>query len=160
MRTVIRPATGADHARVDAVIDGWWSGRAMRRMLPRLFFEHFGNSSLIVEGVDAELVGFLIGFVSTGRPGEAYIHFVGVRPEHRGSGIARDLYLRFFELAATRGCRTVGCVTAPVNAGSIAFHRAMGFQLVGGDVVVDGVPIHVAYDGPGEDRVVFQRAIP
>ncbi len=42
-------------------IDEWWSGRAMRRMLPRLFFEHFGDSSLIVDNVDAELVGFLIG---------------------------------------------------------------------------------------------------
>jgi len=155
----VRHAVAQDHARVDAVIDEWWGGRAMRRMLPRLFFQHFGDTSFIVEDDDA-LVAFLVGFVSSSRPGEAYIHFVGVRPDLRGAGLGRDLYERFFGAAVERGCDRVGCVTAPVNTGSIAFHRAMGFELVEGDTVVDGIEIHTAYDGVDGDRVVFRRALP
>lgn len=36
----------------------------------------------------------------------------------------------------------------------------MGFDLVEGDAVSSDFPIHTAYDGPGEDRIVFRRAIP
>jgi hypothetical protein len=41
-------------------------------------------------------------------------------------------------------------VTAPVNSGSIAFHRSMGFAVAG--PVID-------YNGPGRDLVVFERAL-
>jgi L-amino acid N-acyltransferase YncA len=44
----------------------------------------------------------------------------------------------------------VSAVTAPVNSGSIAFHRAMGFSVTG--------PI-AGYDGPGRDLVRFERAL-
>lgn len=128
-------------------------------MLPRLFFQHLGDTSFVVED-DGELIAFLVGFVSSARAGEAYIHFVGVRPDRRGEGLGRDLYERFFATALEHGCDRVGCVTAPVNTGSIAFHRAMGFEVVEGDAVVDGVAIHTAYDGAGVDRVVFRRALP
>ena len=159
MTTLVRRAAGVDHARVDAVIDDWWGGRPMRRMLPRLFFEHFSDTSSVVEE-DGELVAFLIGFVSGAHPDEAYIHFVGVRPDRRRKSHARTLYERFFAIAGERGCRSVGCITAPTNAGSIAFHRSMGFDVVPGDAIVKEIPIHTAYDGPGEDRVVFHREQP
>ncbi len=131
----------------------------MCRMLPRLFFEHVSDTSSIVEE-DGELIAFLVGFVSPTHPDEAYIHFVGVAPERRGSGLGRELYLAFFRQAAGRGCPSVSCITGPVNTGSIAFHRSMGFDIVPGDVEVDGVSIHTAYDGPGEDRVVFRCSLP
>jgi hypothetical protein len=41
-------------------------------------------------------------------------------------------------------------VTSPVNVGSIAFHRSLGFSV--SDPVAD-------YDGPGADRVVFSRSL-
>ena len=124
MTAVVRHPTGADHARVDAVLNDWWGG-----------------------------------FVSSARPDEAYIHFVGVRPDRRGEGHARALYERFFALAGERGCRRVGCITAPINEGSIAFHRSMGFNVVPGDADVGGTSVHMSYDGPGEDRIVFRRAL-
>jgi hypothetical protein len=37
--------------------------------------------------------------------------------------------------------------------------RAMGFRLKRGDKEEGGVPIHEDYDGPGEDRVVFEKAL-
>jgi predicted GNAT superfamily acetyltransferase len=144
-----RPPVPEDHARVAAVIDEWWGGRQMALMLPRLFFTHFADTSFIVEDEHGELAAFLIGFLSQSRPGEAYIHFVGVAPSQRGSGLGRDLYERFFSVAAERGAVRVGCVTSPRNSGSIAFHTSMGFE--GHEVA--------GYDGAGEDRVVFTRAL-
>lgn len=98
----------------------------MADMLPRLFFEHFADTSFAAER-DRVLVGFLAGFVSQSRPGEAYIHFVGVHPDERGHGLGRQLYETFFDAVAARGCSVVRAVTAPVNARSVAFHRRMGF---------------------------------
>ncbi len=152
----IRPLRPSDHAPVIAVIDGWWGGRAMARMLPRLFFDHFTDTSFAADRDDV-LAGFLVGFVSPSRPGEAYIHFVGVHPGERGQGLGRRLYGTFFDAVRARGCTRVRAVTAPVNTGSVTFHRRMGFTLEPGDAQVGGIPVAVGYDGPGQDRVCFVK---
>ena len=161
MGTIVRAIREGDHGTVVPLVDGWWGGREMSWLLPRLFFRHFGDTSFAVEE-DGKLVAFLIGFVSQAREGEAYVHFVGVSPERRGTGVGRRLYGLFFEEALRRGCRKVVCITSPVNEGSIAFHRAMGFspKAPDGGGERGGVPVYEGYDGPGEDRVVFERALP
>jgi predicted GNAT superfamily acetyltransferase len=146
---VIRHAEPGDHARVIGVLDEWWEGRRMVDMLPRLFFTHFRDTSFVAER-DGRLAGFLVGFLSQSDPEAAYVHFVGVSPHERGSGLGRDLYERFFAAARSHGRRTVSCVTSPANAGSLAFHRAIGFG--------PSEP-RAGYDGPGEDRVVLTRAL-
>lgn len=147
-----------DHPRIIAVVDEWWGGRQMAGMLPRLFFDHFADTSLVVEDAEGRLGGFLVGFLSQTQPDAAYCHFIGVRPDLRGTGIGEELYRRFFELARANGRAVVRAVTSPVNTGSIAFHRRLGFRLVGDE---DGeVPVVRDYDGPGADRVVFERPIP
>jgi ribosomal protein S18 acetylase RimI-like enzyme len=144
----IRPATPSDYPQLVGVVDEWWGGRDMRPLLPRLFLDHFANTSLIAEA-DGELVGFLVGFHSAARADEAYIHFVGVHPAHRRGGLARRLYERFFEHAQADGRVRVRCVTSPVNEGSVAFHRRLGFEA---ELVED-------YDGPGADRVAFVKRL-
>jgi ribosomal protein S18 acetylase RimI-like enzyme len=96
------------------------------------------------------LRGFLVGFASPSVPQVAYIHFVGISPSDRGSGLGRQLYETFFAAAAAAGRREVRAVTAPVNAPSIAFHRAMGFE------VSDPV---IGHGGPGHDLVMFRRPL-
>ncbi len=145
----LRAATAADYDSIAAVIDDWW-GRPVSHALPRLFLDHFHTTSTIAEA-DGDLAGFLIGFLSPSLPDAAYIHFVGVHPDHRRSGLARVLYERFFELAAADSRTVVRAVTAPVNERSIAFHRALGFT------VSDPVP---GYDGPGDVKVRFERPLP
>ena len=145
----LRAATAADYDSIAAVIDDWW-GRPVSHALPRLFLDHFHATSTIAEA-DGDLAGFLIGFLSPSWPDAAYIHFVGVHPDHRRSGLARVLYERFFELAAADSRTVVRAVTAPVNERSIAFHRALGFT------VSDPVP---GYDGPGDVKVRFERPLP
>jgi len=144
----VRAARPADYDAIIAVVDDWW-GRAMSAGLPRLFLDHFFDTSLIAEH-DGELAGFLIGFMSAAQPQQAYIHYLAVAPAWRRSGLARRLYEQFFDRARRDGRTVVKAITSPQNATSIAYHRAMGFTV--SDPVKD-------YDGPSLDRVVFAREI-
>jgi ribosomal protein S18 acetylase RimI-like enzyme len=142
-----RTATPSDYDRIIAVVDDWW-GREVHGILPRLFLDHFHRTSLIAETPD-DLAGFLVGFLSPSLPDTAYIHFAGVNPAFRGTGMARRLYETFFALARADGRTTVRAVTSPQNTGSIAFHKAMGFTTTPA----------TAHDGPTTDRVLFHRPI-
>jgi len=146
----IRHAQPSDYGRVIGLVNVWWGGREMAPMLPKLFFLHFEGTSFVAEREDGQLAGFLVGFVSQTNPDEAYIHFVGVAPEERGSGLGRDLYQRFFEVVKAHGCSVVRCVTSPANEDSVAFHETLGFE-------ADRVAAD--YDGPGEDRVLFVKRL-
>ncbi len=148
MSLTVRAARPGDYEAIVSVVDDWW-GRPMARMVPRLFLDHFHATSLIAED-GGTLLGFLIGFHSASVPDRAYIHFVGVAPAARGTGLARRLYEAFFTAAIHDGCTTVSAITSPANTASVAFHRAMGFALRG--------PVS-DYDGPGVDRIVFERTL-
>jgi GNAT superfamily N-acetyltransferase len=148
-----------DWARVMSVLPSWWDGRALRPMLPKVFFEHFRGSSLLVEHED-RLVAFLIGFFCPDHADEAYVHFAGVAPEWRRAGLGTDLYRRFFALARANGRSVVRAVTAPVNSGSIAFHTALGFALLPGDDEVDGIPVTSDRGPQGDHLVRFQLSLP
>jgi ribosomal protein S18 acetylase RimI-like enzyme len=141
----VRYAEPADYGRVIEVIDQWWGGRPMAAMLPKLFFVHFRDTSFVADD-DEGLAGFLCGFRSQTYDNEAYIHFVGVDPARRGSGLGRALYERFFAAVAPR--TIVRAVTSPMNERSVAFHQAIGFEIdrVEGD-----------YDGRGEARVLLVK---
>ena len=144
---VIRHAEPEHYAQVIGRVDKWWGGRQMAPMLPKLFFVHFRDTSFVA--LDGEgVAGFLCGFRSQTFAEEAYIHFVGVDPGYRGGGIGRALYERFFEAVAPR--TVVRAVTSPVNEQSLAFHRALGFE-------VDRVDED--YDGRGESRVLLVKRL-
>jgi len=151
-----RTPTESDHSVVLAALDSWWggvggaTGGAQRRaLLPRLFFQHFADTSLVVLDGD-RLIAFLVGFLSQSRPSEAYIHFVGVDPEHRGRGLGTELYERFFSTSREHARHTVHAITSVTNTGSQEFHRRLGFMV--------SEPI-ANYDGHGGDRVTFSRAL-
>jgi ribosomal protein S18 acetylase RimI-like enzyme len=143
-----RTARASDYPAIAAAVDDWW-GRPVMGSLPRLFLDHFHRTSLVIDGPGG-LLAFLVGILSPPDPRQAYIHFAGVAPQARRRGLAQLLYAEFFALARADGRTVVSAVTAPVNTGSIAFHRAMGFSVTG--PVAD-------YDGPGRDLVHFERAL-
>ena len=138
--------------------DDWWGGRPVRHLLQRLFFEHFSDTSFVAEE-SGRLLAFLIGFRSQAHPHVAYIHFVGVEPSARNTGLGRRLYMEFFAKALSLGCSQVQCITSPVNAGSIAFHRRLGFTVVPSSTELDGIPVAQDYAGPGQARVLFRLSL-
>lgn len=79
----VRESVGAkDYSAVIHSVDAsWWGGRRVSRMLPRLFFENFCDTTFVVVTDEAgggdsgqareELIlGFLCGFISQSRAGE------------------------------------------------------------------------------------------
>lgn len=141
----------SDHLRIHSMVNEWW-GRDVQGLVPRFLFDHFRDTSFVVEE-EGWLVAFLIGFVSQAKPGEAYAHLVGVRPDRRGEGIGRKLYDSFFQEMRRRSMSAVICVMSPENTDSIHFHKSLGFEVVPGDARHDGVDIHKDYGGQGRDRV-------
>ncbi|RZT15500.1 GNAT family N-acetyltransferase [Fictibacillus sp. BK138] len=150
----IRQVIESDYYVISPHINEWWGGRQMSDMLPRLFFDHFKNTSFIAEQ-DGVIVGFLIGFLSQSTSNEAYIHFVGVHPKFRKHNIGRKLYNKFFNVVEESGRTIIRCVTSPVNKVSVEYHTKMGFEIQGGGKKMQGVSVMENYDGPGEDRILF-----
>ncbi|MGW8301788.1 MAG: GNAT family N-acetyltransferase [Desulfobacterales bacterium] len=156
--TSIREAKPSDHAGVIAALQNWWGGRDLSAMLPKLFLNHFNDTSLVVEKED-RMVGFLIGFVSPSLKNEAYVHFMGVHPDFRKKGIGTTLYEHFFEICRKYGRNIVRACTSPVNRGSVEFHKRIGFELEPGDDEIDGLPVTSDYNRPGDHKVRFTKFI-
>ncbi|MGM0834710.1 MAG: N-acetyltransferase family protein [Bacillota bacterium] len=154
----IRNVKSSDFYNISPLINEWWGGRQMSDMLPKLFFNHFNNTSFIAEK-DRQIIGFLIGFLTQSDKDGAYIHFVGVSPEHRKTQIGRHLYNEFFNVVKKNNRNVVRAVTTPVNKVSIAYHTKMGFEIEKGDKEVDGVSVFSNYDGPDQDRVLFVKRL-
>jgi predicted GNAT superfamily acetyltransferase len=150
MAVAIRHVQPSDYGRVIQHVNEWWGGREMAPMLPRLFFIHFESTSFVADREDGTLAGFLIGFLSQTEDDTAYVHFIGVAPDERGSGLGRELYECFFEAARRDGRAVVRCVTSPKNALSLSFHDALGFEQEG---------IAEDYDGAGNSRVLLAKRL-
>ena len=156
-----RRPTEADYPRISSVVDDWWGGRKMDVLLPRLWLQHFTSSSWLAETPDGELGGFLVGFLSPDHPDTAYCHMLATNPNLRGNGVGRALYDRFFEDARAGGRSMVKAVTWPANRTSLAFHRALGFEIASGEGTQNlyGTPAQPAYDFGREDRTTLIRRL-
>jgi ribosomal protein S18 acetylase RimI-like enzyme len=145
----VRSARPSDHRWIVESVDQWW-GRPVASALPRLFLDHFANTSLVAE-VDQTTIGFLIGFLSPSQLSVAYIHFVGVHPAYRRTGVATELYDEFFRIAADDGRDVISAITTPANVDSIRFHERLGFATT---------PELPDYNRPGAPAVAFHRQRP
>lgn len=156
-----RRPTEADYSRIVRVVDDWWGGRKMDVLLPRLWLQHFTGTSWLAESPDGKLAGFLIGFLSPDHPDVAYSHMVAIHPSLRGRGVGRALYERFFDDARGGGRSIVQAVTWPANRTSLAFHRAMGFEVVAGEGSQNlyGTPALAGHDFEREDKATLVRRL-
>jgi GNAT superfamily N-acetyltransferase len=131
----------------------FWSGtlladEAVVALHDPLFFHQlggFGALAITDGGLDA---GYLLGLVSADRLG--VVHAVAVHPDHRGRGLATRLVTRFAELASGVGARVVQAVALPGDPAARSLAGRFGAH-------VAPSPGHA---GPGEDRVLFTRALP
>jgi ribosomal protein S18 acetylase RimI-like enzyme len=140
-------ATPADVVAVLAEHARFWGKRDLRHLHQMALVHEFPETCLMARSQHG-IVGYLLGFVTPSRVG--YIHVVATREDARGSGLGRRLYLAFANTAARQGATMLKAITSLANTGSIAFHRALGFEAT----VVDD------YAGPGNPRVVFRRPLP
>lgn len=156
-----RRPTEADYLAINRVIDDWWGGRQLDHLLPRLWLQHFTGTSWLAEATDGRLAGFLIGFLSPDRPDVAYCHLVATNPNLRRRGLGRALYERFYDDARAGGRSMVSAITWPANRTSIAFHRALGFEVQGGPETQNlyGTPARAGYDFDREDRAILVRRL-
>ncbi len=138
-----------DFPAARAVADEWF-GHPVGLTLHRLFFDQLGPQGVWLAREDGAPAGFLLGLVSQAEPDLAYVHLHAVDPALRGQGVGAALYRAFGERAMGQDCTRIRALAAPHRQGSIAFHRALGF---------DG-PLVQGYLGPGEDRIVFERSLP
>jgi len=147
----MRTLTGDDFDDARAVADAWF-GHPVGLTMHRLFFDQLGTTGLRLAHIDTPevLVGVLLGFASQADPALAYIHFVMVDPEVRGTGAASTLYREFGRRMADRGCRRVRSLAGPARTASIAFHESLGF-------IGTFAP---EYLGPDQDRIIFERPLP
>jgi hypothetical protein len=65
-----------------------------------------------------------------------------------------------FLISAKKNHRdTVRACTSPVNTGSVAFHKKIGFSISKRNGDIDGIQVSLDYDGPGDAKVLFEIRI-
>ncbi|MGW3118170.1 N-acetyltransferase family protein [Streptomyces sp. NPDC001107] len=146
MAARIAPAQVTDIQQVLADHPRYWGDRDLRDLHLLALVQEFGETCLVARSDDG-ILGYLIGFVTPG--GTGYVHLIATRDDARGSGLGRELWGAFTEAARRQGAVRLKAITSLGNKGSIAFHRSLGFE----------VRVEEDYNGPGEDRVVFSRAV-
>lgn len=156
----VRP-TEADYDTLITVVDEWWAGRPVRRLLPRLWLRHFAGTSWLAREERGRPIGVAIGLSSQDRPDTACLYLLGVDPNRRRHGIGRALADRIEADAATGGADRIETVIPTGDPIALAFLGAVGYAIVAdaGLRPIHGVPARVDYDGPGEDRIVLSRRL-
>ena len=86
----------------------------------------------------AELDGVVVGYAFADwfrpRPGYRFTleDSIYIDPGHQGSGIGKQLLTQLVETASTRGYKQMIAVIGDIeNTGSVALHKACGFQFCG-----------------------------
>jgi ribosomal protein S18 acetylase RimI-like enzyme len=157
-RSVVSMSLHPQRATIDdfvAIVDErreFWGDRDLTALHHPLLVHEFGETALVIRDVGAErgdgqVIAYLFGLLSPS--GVGYIHVAAVRDGHRREGLARRLYEHFEELARVHGAHALKAITKPVNARSIAFHRALGFS----------ANESVDHGGPGQTRTVLWKEI-
>lgn len=148
---VLRPLVPADFADARAVADDWF-GRTVGLSMHLLFFDQLGPHGVRAAQRDTpeRMAGVLLGLPSAAEPDLAYVHFHMVDPALRGRGVGAALYREFGRRMHDVGRTRIRALAHPAFTASVRFHEALGFR---------GTP-RPALLGPGQDRIVFERALP
>lgn len=154
----LRPLAEADHASLINVFDGWWDERPKPR-LERLWFRHWGSTSVLATDLRGRPAGLLVGFVSPDHPDEAVVRLLAVAAWARRRGVGRALVERFAGLATDRGAARIVAAAKPGDPAAIGFLRAIGFVALAppGSRPIYGVPALLDAGGRGEDLALFER---
>jgi ribosomal protein S18 acetylase RimI-like enzyme len=152
----ISNCTAQDYNQILESLPEFWNGRDTRHLHQSFLVHEFGDTAFVIrEG--ARVVAYLFGFLSQAQQ-VGYVYAIAVRASARRRGLAHHLYDHFVDYAWRHSCTHVKAIAMPSNAGSIAFHKSLGMQLLGHENA-DGVPVVPDYAGRGAARVVFWKSI-
>jgi GNAT superfamily N-acetyltransferase len=152
----ISTCTKQDYDQILAELSDFWDGRDTRHLHHPFLIHEFANTAFVIRD-GSQVVAYLFGFFSQSEP-VGYVHAIAVRASARRRHLAQHLFGHFIQVARRHGCSHVKTITTPSNAGSIAFHKSLGMQLLG-EADADGIPIVPDYAGRGAARVVFWKSI-
>jgi GNAT superfamily N-acetyltransferase len=152
----ISNCTIQDYDQIHAALPEFWDGRDTRHLHHSFLIHEFGDTAFVIRD-GGRVVAYLFGFLSQARR-VGYVHAIAVRASARRRRLAQQLYGHFVACARRCGCTHVKAMTTPSNAGSIAFHKSIGMQLLG-EPNEDGIPVVPDYSGRGQSRVVFWKSI-
>ena len=155
----LRAAREADHSTFSRLIDDWWGER--RPKTPRLWFRHFAGLSWIAERTaDERPVGIGIGGRGHDRPSVGLLVLVAVAPYVRRQGIGRSLVDAVAGSLHSSGSDTIEATVWPGNRVGVRFLEGLGFMASPeSSEPLYGIPAIADFDGEGEDRAVFVRAM-
>lgn len=94
-----------------------------------LMASDFGATCLVAEDADGATAGGVIGFRPPREPDCAFVWQVGVRPDHRGRGVALAMLKAWWALPAVRDARWLTATVADDNRASQALFRRLAESL-------------------------------
>src|SRR5262249_4326378 len=147
----ISTCTPQDYMQILKELSDFWDGRDIRQLHHPFLIHEFGNSAFVIRD-DFRVVAYLFGFLSQPEP-VGYVHTIACRACARRQHLAPPRCEHSVQCARRHGCKHIKAITTPSNAGSIAFHKSLGMELLG-EPNPDGVPVVPDYAGPGTSRVV------
>jgi GNAT superfamily N-acetyltransferase len=156
MNAAISICTQQDFRQILDELADFWDGRQVRHLHHSMLVHEFGNSAFVIRH-ETVVNAYLFGFLSQTEP-VGYVHLIAVRASARRRRLGGLLFGYFVGYARQQGCRHVKAITTPSNAGSIAFHKSLGMEMLG-EPNAEGIPVVKDYAGRGEPRVVFWKEI-
>jgi phosphinothricin acetyltransferase len=99
----------------------------------RLAGAHEGDHLLVAVDADQDVVGYAYSWSYRPRPAYSLTRETSIYldPSVRGRGIGRMLYPALLDTMAESGVHTAVALVALPNPGSVALHKACGFEHVG-----------------------------
>lgn len=137
--SIIRPATGHDvpaiHAMIRELADFerlTHEVTATEQDIHRALFGENPPAEALIASVGDEAAGFALFFTSfstfAGKPG-IYLEDLYVRPQFRGRGLGKGLFLRVAQIARARGCGRYEWSVLDWNQSAIEFYTKCGAEM-------------------------------
>jgi len=141
-RVTIRPALEADltdiatiynHEVANSIATFDLEAPTLAYWHEKLTGNHEGDHLLVAHDRDGDVVGYAYSWSYRPRPAYERTRETSIYldPSVRGKGIGRLLYPALLDTMATSGVHTAVALVAVPNPGSVALHKAVGFEHVG-----------------------------